>query len=164
MRMRRTKGRGQNADLAFARKGLADETQKGHCEADGHVLVEDLGLGCSRAQSTNLNMSNRGENNEHIETHRRFEIPVIQSLQSLSRLKERQLNRPHGQPYKDHSDNFAGKIDSVSPERLIPSTREKLGHDKEYNGHEYMAIVPRRIRGVVPVMDDPIPASSPHRR
>lgn len=63
--MGRTKGRGQKADLAFACKGLTDKTQKRHCEADGHVLIEHLGLGCSRTKSINLILFHWGE---HIET------------------------------------------------------------------------------------------------
>lgn len=58
MSVGRTKGRGQKADLAFACKGLADKAQKGHCEANGHVLIEHLGLGCSRTQSISLILSN----------------------------------------------------------------------------------------------------------
>lgn len=58
MRMGRTKGGGQKADLAFACERLADETQKGHCEADGHVLIEHLGLINSKMWSITLLLPN----------------------------------------------------------------------------------------------------------
>lgn len=83
-------------------------------------------------------------------------MPMIEPLQTLTRLEENSLYRPHGKPDKHHRDNLAREVQVRGPERQVPSTCQQLRQHEEDDGEEDVVVVSCCIRRMVPA-SSPIP-------